>query len=158
MSATRKIVLVAGAVSPDRTIALERLLRREADNTGWSDRLEIRLGGIGAGAGHVSDAGEAALRAHGIDAAGAACPDLERRRDLFDGATMIVTDSGQAADTLVDWDETADADFVSLDELGGGGGEDAETAPGQAPIAQDVDEIARLVTEVLRRVVATPAL
>jgi len=146
-----KIVLVAGAVSADRTIALERLLRRQAQERGWGERLEIRMGGIGAGAGHISDAGATALRAHGIEAIDAICPDLERSRALFDGAEIIVCDSGGAADALVDWDETEQAEFVSLDELTD---TDGEQEPGERAIGADVDEFAALAPEVLRRLIA----
>jgi len=156
VTAKRKIVLVAGALSADRTIALERLLVREAENSGWSERLDIRLGGIGGGAGHVSDAGAAALQAVGIEAADAICPDLERRRELFDGVETIVCDSGHAADALVDWDESGGADFLTLDELTGHG-DDGEGEPVDAPIARDVEEFAALAPEVLRRLIAGDA-
>src|SRR5207253_6872883 len=76
VDASRKVILVASASSPDRAIALERLLAAAATRSGWGERLEIRVGGIDSGAGRLSDAGTAALRQLGIDAEGSVCPDL----------------------------------------------------------------------------------
>jgi hypothetical protein len=149
-----KIILVAGARSADRTIALERVLRREAENTGWSERLQIRLGGIGSGAGHISDAGLSALRGAGLDATDAVCPDLERRRELFDDVHTIVCDSGRAADVLVDWDESTGAEFLTLDELTGADDDEGEGEPVDAPIARDVEQFLALAPELLRRLIA----
>jgi hypothetical protein len=151
MTVSRTIVLVAGGRSADRSIALERLLRDEASRQGWEPRLEIRLGGIGLGSGKISDAGHAALEAHGIEAAGAVCPDLERRRELFEGAEIIVCDCGEAADALIDWTETEEAEFVCVDDLRA---EAADEDESETPIGQDVDTFAALAPEVLRRIVA----
>ncbi len=143
---------MAGGRSPDRTIVLETLLREAADRHGWSDRVAIRFGGLGSAAGRISDAGVAALRAHGVDASGVVCPDLERRSDLFENADFIVCDCAEVADVLVDWDEAATARFVCLDDLIEGQ-DDGE--PGrELAIAEDLTEIAKLVPEVLRRLVA----
>jgi len=114
----RKVVLVASGSSPDRAIALERLLGAAADRSGWGERLEIRLGGINGGAGRISDAGLAALKGLGIDAAGAVCPDLDRRPSLLEGAAVVICDRGDVADTLVDWTEAGEAEFVCVNELG----------------------------------------
>lgn len=152
MQSSRSTVLVAGGRSPDRTIALEILLREAADRHGWSDRVAIRFGGLHAAAGRISDAGVAALRAHGVDASGVVCPDLERRSDLFENCDFIVCDCAEVADALVDWDEAATARFVCLDDLVES---QDEAEPGrELPIGEDLAEIEKLVPEVLRRLVA----
>ena len=144
-------ILVAGGISPDRTIALEILLREAAERHGWSDRLTFRIGGLGPAAGRITDAGLAALRGRGIEAAGKFCPDLERRTDLLERCDFIVCDCAEVADALVDWDQAASAQFVCLDDLAA---TDAEEDRPKLSLAEDVAEIEELVPEVLRRIVA----
>lgn len=150
MTAARKVVLVTSGSSPDRAIALERLLGVAASRSGWAERMEIRLGGVDGGAGRISDAGLAALREVGIDAAGAVCPDLDRRPVLLEGADVVVCDRGDVADVLVDWDQAGDAEFVCVDEIG-----DAleEPEPVEASILEEVRDYQGVIEEVLRRVV-----
>jgi hypothetical protein len=152
----RKVVLVASGSSPDRAIALERLLGAAADRSGWGERLEIRLGGIDGGAGRISDAGLAALQEIGIDAAGAVCPDLGRRPALLEGAAVVICDRGDVADALVDWDEAGEAEFVCVNEIGApppeGRQEDDEQD--DASIADEVHDFEDRIDEVLRRVVS----
>jgi hypothetical protein len=156
VNASKRIVLVASGSSPDRAIALERLLAAAAARSGWSERLEIRLGGVGAGAGRISDTGLAALQLHGVDGSGAVCPDLERRRALLEGASFVVCDRGDVADLLVDWDEAGEAAFVVVAELAR---PDADDEDGDdPPIAEDLRHYERVIEEVLRQIVAgTPA-
>lgn len=151
MTKARKVVLVTSRSSPDRAIALERLLAVAAGRSGWAERLEIRLGGVDGGAGRISDAGLAALKGIGIDAAGAVCPDLDRRPVLLEGAAVVVCDRGDVADVLVDWDQAGDAEFVCVDEVGGAAGEEVDQL--DAPIAEEVREFQTTIDEVLRRVV-----
>ena len=152
METTRKVVLVASGSSPDRAIALERLLGAAADRSGWGERLEIRLGGIEGGAGRISDAGLAALKSVGIEAAGSVCPDLGRRPILLEGAAVVVCDRGDVADALVDWDEAGEAQFVCMDEVAGTAA--ADDGHQDVPIAEEVGEYQGRIEEVLRRVVA----
>lgn len=147
-------MLVAGGISPDRTIALEILLRDATDRHGWGDRITFRTGGLGPGAGRISDAGMAALRARGIDATGKFCPDLERRPELLGGCDFVVCDCAEVADALVDWDEAASAQFVCLDDLIAR--DDEREAGRKLSPAEDVAEIEQVVPEVLRRIVARP--
>lgn len=155
METTRKkIVFVASGSCPDRAIALERLLRSAADRLGWGERLEIRLGGIDGGAGRISDAGLTALKLAGVDAAGAVCPDLERRRELLQEACVVVCDRGDIADALVDWKEAGEAQFLCVSEIGGGEHDDHGDYP-DLPISEDVREYLGAIDEVLRRVIAS---
>ncbi len=147
-----KVVLVASGSSPDRAIAIERLLTAAADRSGWSERLEIRVGGIDGGAGRISDAGLAALHGVGIEAEGAVCPDLDRRPGLLESASFVVCDRGDVADILVDWDEAGEAEFVVVEEVGASRDEDDEEE--DAPIGEEVREYEGRIDEVLRRVVA----
>jgi hypothetical protein len=153
------VVLIASGSSPDRAIALERMLGAAADRSGWAERLEIRLGGIDGGAGRISDSGLAALHEIGIDATGAVCPDLERRPALLEGAAIIVCDRGDVADTLVDWSEAGEAEFVCVSELGDPApeGPSEEEEPDDASIADEVHDYQDTIDEVLRRVVSTQA-
>lgn len=150
----RKAVLVASGSSPDRAIALERLLSSAAARSGWAERLDIRVGGLHAGAGHVSDAGLAALKAVGIDAGGALCADLERRRDLVAGAAIVVCDRGDVADTLIDWDEASEAEFVVMSEMGATSGAEDDDEERDVPIGEEVHVYDERMDEVLRRLVA----
>ena len=143
------MILVASASSPDRAIALERLLAAAATRSGWGERLEIRVGGIDSGAGRLSDAGTAALRQLGIDAEGSICPDLDRRPQLLANAAIVVCDRGDVADVLIDWDEAGDATFVCMSELDGS--DSAEDAPA---IGDEVRGYESHIDEVLRRSVA----
>lgn len=152
METSRKIILVASGSSPDRAIALERLLGVAAGRSGWAERLEIRVGGVDGGAGHLSDAGLSALKAVGIDATGAQCPDLDRRRSLLEGADYVVCDRGDVADVLVDWDEAGEAEFVVVNEVDGAATDDDDAE--DAPIGDDVHDYEGKIDEVLRRVVA----
>lgn len=154
METARKIVLVASGSSPDRAIAIERLLSAAADRSGWSERLEIRVGGVDGGAGHVSDAGLDALKAVGIDAHGALCPDLARRRDLVDGVAIVVCDRGDVADLLIDWDEASEAEFIVLSEFDGEAPPEEGEEERDVPIGEEVHSYDERVDEVLRRVVA----
>lgn len=154
METPRKVILVASATSADRAIAIERLLASAAARSGWGARLDIRVGGIDGGAGHVSDAGLAALRAVGIDAQGGLCPDLQRRPELVEGAEIVVCDRGAAADALIDWDEAAEAEFVVVSEIDGRpAGEDGDDES-DVPIAEEVRDYADRIDEVLRRTIA----
>jgi hypothetical protein len=151
----RKVVLVTSGSSADRAIALERLLTAEADRTGWSDRLEIRLGGIDHGAGRLSDEGLAALKSVGIDASGAVCPDLDRRPALLEGASVVVCDRGDIADVLVDWDEAGEAEFVCVSEVDPAAAE-ADDDGDESEAVAIADELAGYegkIEEVLRLVV-----
>lgn len=152
METPRKVVLVASATSPDRAIAMERLLSSAAARSGWGERLEIRVGGIEDGAGRPGEAVLAALAAAGIDAHGCDCPDLRRRPDLLDGVEIVVCDLGGAADTLIDWDAAAEAVFVVMDEIGARPDDDEEER--EDPIGVDFGAYAANIDEVLRRVVA----
>ncbi|HXC50871.1 MAG TPA: hypothetical protein VN634_08310 [Candidatus Limnocylindrales bacterium] len=155
MDTTRKVILVASASSPDRAIALERLLGAAAARSGWGERLEIRVGGIESGAGRLSDAGTAALKALGIDAEGSICPDLDRRPQLLENAAIVVCDRGDVADVLVDWDEAGEATFVCVSELADSDdGSDDEDA---LPIGDEVRGYESRIDEVLRRTVADSA-
>ena len=155
MANDRKVVLVTSGSSADRAIVLERLLAAEAGRKGWSQRLEIRLGGIDHGAGRLSDAGVAALQDVGIDAAGAVCPDLDRRPALLEGASVVVCDRGDVADVLVDWDEAGEAEFVcvsEIDPVAADGdseidGEDAAIADELAGYSGKIEEVLRLVVK-----------
>jgi hypothetical protein len=151
----RKVVLVASGSSPDRAIAIERLLAAAAERCGWSERLDIRLGGIDGGAGRLSDAGSAALRSIGIEAEGAVCPDLDRRPALLGDAAVVVCDRGDVADTLVDWDEAGEAEFVCVNEVDGGADAKVDDDEDGAPIADEVRSYEGRIDEVLRRVTAT---
>lgn len=151
METSRQIILVASGSSPDRAIALERLLTAAAERSGWGSRLEIRLGGLRGGAGRISDAGLAALQNSGIDATGAVCPDLGRRRNLLDGAAFVVCDRGDVADVLVDWPEAGEAHFVCVNELGDQA-EEHEKDDDDEPIAGDLHHYESMIDEVLRRV------
>jgi hypothetical protein len=151
VDASPKVILVASASSPDRAIALERLLAAAATRSGWGERLEIRVGGIDSGAGRLSDAGTAALRALGIDAEGSVCPDLDRRPQLLTNAAIVVCDRGDVADVLVDWDEAGDATFVCVSELDGRGADGDEDA---LAIGDEVRGYESHIDEVLRRSVA----
>jgi hypothetical protein len=155
MANDRKVVLVTSGSSADRAIVLERLLAAEAGRTGWSQRLEIRLGGIDHGAGRLSDAGAAALQEIGIDATGAVCPDLDRRPALLEGASIVVCDRGDVADVLVDWDEAGEAEFVCVSEIDPAAvdGEDGEIAAEDAAIADELAGYSGKIEEVLRLVV-----
>ncbi len=155
MNDGRKVVLVASGSSADRAIVLGRLLAAEAGRTGWSDRLEIRLGGIEHGAGRLSDEGSAALKEVGIDASGAVCPDLGRRPQLLEGVSFVVCDRGDVADALVDWKEAGEAEFVCVSEIEpvaaepkDGDEEDEDTA-----IADELAGYEGKIEEVLRLVV-----
>jgi hypothetical protein len=155
----RKVVLVVSGSSADRAIVLEKLLAAEAGRTGWSDRLEIRLGGVEHGAGRLSDAGVAALKEIGIDASGAVCPDLGRRPTLLEGASVVVCDRGDVADVLVDWDEAGEAEFVCVSEIApvaaAPADDDDETQ--DAAIADELAGYEGKIEEVLRLVVRQPA-
>lgn len=167
MSESRKVVLIASGSSPDRAIALERLLASAADRTGWSDRLEIRLGGIDGGAGRLSDVGRSALGGVGLEADATVCPDLARRPELLEGAAVVVCDRGEVADALIDWDEAGEAEFVCMDDLEWrSGAEAAERRGAEADekerldlaIADEVERYVGEIDEVLRRIVrAAPA-
>ncbi|MFN2425416.1 MAG: hypothetical protein ABR587_03100 [Candidatus Binatia bacterium] len=159
MTTIRKVVLVASGSSPDRAIALERLLGAAADRSGWGERLEIRLGGINGGAGRISDEGLAALHAVGIDAAGAVCPDLDRRPALLEGAAVVICDRGDVADALVDWREAGEAEFVCVDEVGDVPPPHREEREEQddAAIADEVHDFEERIDEVLRRIVSDRA-
>lgn len=152
----KKVVLVASGSSPDRAIALEKLLSSAAARSGWSSRLDIRVGGLDGGAGHSSDAGVAAMKAVGLDGRGAHCPDLERRRDLVDGLAIAVCDRGDVADLLIDWDEASEAEFIVMEELDGDGaaGHDEDDEGRDLPIGEEVRGYEERIDEVLRRVVA----
>lgn len=154
--APKKVLLVASGSSPDRAIAIERLLSSAAASSGWSERLDIRLGGIDGGAGHASDAGIAAMKAVGVDARGVQCPDLERRRDLVEDVALVICDRGDVADVIIDWDEASEAEFIVLDELDGDArqGVDEDDEPRDVPIGDEVRAYADRIDEVLRRVVA----
>lgn len=152
METLRKVVLVASATSPDRAIAIERLLASAAACSGWGERLEIRVGGIEDGVGRPGKAVLAALGAAGIDAQGCDCPDLRHRPDLLDGAEIVVCDLGGAADTLIDWDAAAEAVFVVMDEIGARPVDDEDAR--EAPVGVDLGAYAANIDEVLRRVVA----
>jgi hypothetical protein len=149
----RKVVLVASGSSADRAIVLERLLAQQASRTGWSERLEIRLGGLDHGAGRLSDEGIAALRQIGIDASGAVCPDLGRRPVLLEGAAVVVCDRGDIADVLVDWDEAGEAEFVCVSEINpvaieskdGDEAEDAAIADELGGYEEKIEEVLRIV-------------
>lgn len=154
MENTRKVVLVASGSSPDRAIAIEKLLSSAAARSGWAERLEVRLGGLDGGAGHVSDAGLAALKSFGIDAQGALCPDLARRRELVEGASIVVCDRGDVADILIDWDEASEAEFVVLSELGGEARAEDDEEEDDVPIGEEVHSYVEHIDEVLRRLVA----
>jgi len=156
VDAVRKVVLVASGSSPDRAIALERLLGAAADRSGWGERLEIRLGGIDGGAGRISDEGLAALHEVGIDAAGAVCPDLGRRPALLEGAAVVICDRGDVADTLVDWSEAGEAEFVCVNEIGAAATDahQEEEEQDDASIADEVHDFEGRIDEVLRRVVS----
>jgi hypothetical protein len=151
----RKVVLVASGSSADRAIVLEKLLSAEAGRTGWSDRLEIRLGGIEQGAGRLSDAGLSALQEIGIDASGAVCPDLDRRPALLEGASVVVCDRGDVADALVDWAEAGEAEFVCVSEIDPADAPppDGEDEPEDAAIADELAGYKGKIEEVLRLVV-----
>jgi hypothetical protein len=151
MDGSRKVVLVASGTSPDRAIAIERLLAVAADRSGWSERLDIRLGGIDGGAGRLSDAGSAALRGIGIEAEGAVCPDLDRRPALLGDAAIVVCDRGDVADALVDWDEAGEARFVCVSDVDGASSTDDEAD--DTPIADEVRRYESSIDEVLRRVI-----
>lgn len=155
-AAPRRKVLVASRTSADRVIVLERLLAEAAARAGWGERLELRRGGLGEGAGRVSDAGMAALRGYGIDAAGLAVADLARRPALLDGVEVVVCDRGDIADTLVDWDEAGAAVFVCVDEIDGGAERRraAAAALDEPPIGEDATEFEAKIDEILRRLVA----
>ncbi len=155
METNRRVVLVTSGSSPDRAIALERLLTGVADRAGWGPRLEIRLAGLDGGAGRITDAGLAALKAHGIDAEGAVCPDLERRPELLEHCHTVVCDHGDIADVLVDWDEAGDAEFVCVDELGDAPpAEDEDEHRDDPPIGDDVRDYQERIEEVLRLIIA----
>ena len=147
VDASRKVILVASGSSPDRAIALERLLSAAAARSGWGERLEIRVGGIEGGAGRLSDAGSAALRALGIDADGTICPDLDRRPQLLEHAAIVVCDRGDVADALVDWDEAGEAQFVCVSDLDDSPHDDDD----ERPIADEVRAYESRIDEVLRR-------
>lgn len=155
MPGSPRIVLVASGSSPDRALALAGLLASEAAATGWSDRLDLRVGGIDAGAGHASDAGRDAMREMGIDVADVHCPDLERRGELLEGAAVVVCDRGDVADVLVDWDEAGEATFVCVDEILGVADDDESRE--DVAIAEEVRAYQGVIDEVLRRVVADAA-
>lgn len=150
----KKVVLVASGSSPDCAIALERLLSSAASASGWSERLDLRVGGIDGGAGHASDAGIAALKAVGLDARGAQCPDLERRRDLVEDVALVVCDRGDVADILIDWDEASEAEFIVVDEIDDVPGDEDGEEERDVPILEEVRGYAECIDEVLRRVVA----
>jgi hypothetical protein len=157
----RKVVLIASGTSADRAIVLARLLGALADRSGWSDRLEIRLGGIDHGAGRLSDAGVAALKDAGVEATGDVCPDLDRRPELLEGTSVVVCDRGDIADTLVDWDQAGEAEFVCVSEIepvAADAGSDDES-DGDAAIADELALYEDKIEEVLRLVVraAQPA-
>ena len=154
MNVTRKVILVASATSPDRAIALERLLGAAAARAGWGERLEIRVGGIESGAGRLSDAGTAALKALGIDAEGSVCPDLDRRPQLLENAAIVVCDRGDVADVLVDWDEAGSATFFCVSELADADDNGDEDA---LPIGDEVRGYESRIDEVLRRTVSSSA-
>ena len=149
------MILVASGSSPDRAIALERLLSAAAARSGWGDRLDIRVGGIEGGAGRLSDAGTAALRALGIDAEGSVCPDLDRRPQLLEDAAIVVCDRGDVADVLVDWDEAGAAQFVCVSDLDDTAREDEDAD--ERPIGDEVRDYEGRIDEVLRRTISTSA-
>lgn len=152
MATERTIVLVLSGSCPDRAIAIETMLAAAAARSGWGDRLEIRLGGVDAGAGRLSAAGLAALQKIGVDARGAVCPDLSRRPELLTDVAVIVCDRGKAADTLLDREDAGQAEFVCLDDLHDPDpNEDEDDDPS---IADDVREFQEVMDEVLRRVIA----
>jgi hypothetical protein len=150
VDAARKVILVASGTSPDRAIALERLLSMAAARSGWGDRLAIRVGGIDGGAGRLSDAGSAALKAIGVDADGSISPDLGRRPELLEDASIVVCDRGDVADALVDWDEAAEAVFVCVSEVAAPLPDDDD----ERPIADEVRTYESCIDEVLRRTIA----
>lgn len=155
MKSAPTVVLVLSGSCPDRAIAIEQMLLAAAGRSGWGDRLEVRLAGLGAGAGRLSAAGIAALHTVGIDAADAVCPDLSRRPDLMAGVEVVVCDRGKAADTLLDREEAGEAEFVCLDDLHDPApNEDDDDEPS---ISDDVREFDGVMDEVLRRVIAKSA-
>jgi hypothetical protein len=148
-------VLVTSRSSADRAIALARLLGSAAERSGWSERLDIRLGGIEQGAGRLSDAGIVALEEANLDGAEAVCPDLERRPELLEGADFVVCDRSDVADVLVDWDEAGEAEFVCVSEISQPPAEsvDDDDEEDDASIADEVAVYADKIDEVLRQVV-----
>ena len=86
-------IAVIGTQSPERSLAMARLLDECIEKHGWSERIRVDVAGLGAGAGEADAAELDGVRCTGDDVTVSACPDVEQNPDLVGAAECLVVGS-----------------------------------------------------------------
>lgn len=148
----KKTVLVACGTRPEIGAAVELVIRDCAARHGWSERLELRLGGLGLGAGAVDLSPYPTVAASDCGEPFEECADLDNTPELFEGVSIVVADCESVAAELVTIPNLGRARILRLSEVGAALFEgDVPSLDGNFGILQES------APELLRRLIAVPA-
>ncbi len=150
----RRSIAVIGTQSPARSLAMGLILDDCIARHGWSERLQVRVSGVGRGAGAVPRGETEHLLAAGLVSPNGECPALEQSPELVEGADYLVVGSGEEADLFIHWPGAegkpvlAFCDFTDPDA--------SVLGDPRADLTVFCQELADAVPRLLRSIVAKP--
>jgi len=154
IDAEGKAIAVVGTRSASRSVAMATLLQDCIARHGWSGRLSVSVGGLGAGAGAADHVDIGMLARDGYDPIAGTCVDVSKDKQVLEEADCFVVASADEAALLLEWPE-ADGKYVLafsdyLDESAWA----LESA--EAGFRDFMDEVVEATPSLVRALVAWP--
>lgn len=100
-----KAVAVIGTRAASRSVAMATLLQDCIDRHGWSERLRVVVGGLGAGAGRADATDIGMLARDGFIPIAGVCENVGKDQSLLADADCLVVASADDAALFLEWPE-----------------------------------------------------
>jgi hypothetical protein len=130
------------------------LLRDCIARHGWSTRLQVTVGGLGAGAGAADRVDIGMLARDGYDPIAGACVDVSKDHGLLEDADCFVVASADDAQLLLEWPEADGKHVLAFSDYLDPSAWAIESA--EAGFRDFVDEVEEATPSLVRALVAWP--
>ncbi len=147
----RSVALV-GSYGPAHTLTLYSLLKDCIDSAGWSERLIVTPMGLGDGAGRLSAPDIEAMTQAGLRVAIESCADVESEPAELGRADVIVTDTDDTADYMIQIGAATGKPVLCLADLVDPSA--ARVLEHEAGVAELVESIQPEILDVVRTLIA----
>lgn len=149
-----RAVAVVGTRTASRSVAMATVLKDCIDRHGWSERLRITVGGLGAGAGRADIAEMGMLARDGFQPIAGACADVGKDQSLLAEADCLVVACADDAALFLEWPEAEGKHVLAFTDYADEGAWAIESD--ESGFRDFVEEVQEATPSLVRALVAWP--
>ena len=149
-----RAVVVVGTRTASRSVAMATLLQDCIERHGWSERLRVTVGGLGAGAGRADATDIGMLARDGFVPITGVCKDVGKDQTLLEDAACLVVASAEDAQLFLEWPQAEGKHVLAFTDYVDESAWAIESA--DSGFRDFMDEIQQATPSLLRALVARP--